>query len=95
MRNSTTFKLITSFILGVTVASGFAIANPSSVPVVKACVDNRTKALFISNNGNCPKGRSAVDIGATGANVKSIAQLVSPSVVSIKVTSATGGSGTG
>ena len=95
MRNSTTFKLITSFILGVTVASGFAIANPSSVPVVKACVDNRTKALFISNNGNCPKGRSAVDIGATGANVKSIAQLVSPSVVSIKVTSAMGGSGTG
>jgi putative serine protease PepD len=95
MRNSTTFKVITSFVLGVTAASGFAIANPSSVPVVKACVDNRTKALFISNNGNCPKGRSAVDIGATGANVKSIAQLVSPSVVSIKVTSAMGGSGTG
>ena len=95
MRNSTTFKVITSFVLGATAASGFAIANPSSVPVVKACVDNRTKALFISNNGNCPKGRSAVDIGATGANVKSIAQLVSPSVVSIKVTSAMGGSGTG
>jgi putative serine protease PepD len=90
MRNSTTFKLITSFILGVTVASGFAIANPSSVPVVKACVDNKSKALFISNNGSCPKGRSAVDIGATGANVKSIAQLVS-----IKVTSTMGGSGTG
>jgi hypothetical protein len=45
MRNSTTFKVITSFVLGVTAASGFAIANPSSVPVVKACVDNRTKAL--------------------------------------------------
>jgi len=95
MRNSTTFKVITSFILGVAVASGFAIANPSSVPVVKACVDNKSKALFISNNGNCPKGRSAVDIGATGANVKSVAQLVSPSVVSIKVTSAMGRSGTG
>ena len=44
MRNSTTFKVITSFLLGVTVASGFAFANPSSVPVVKACVDNKSKA---------------------------------------------------
>ena len=95
MRRSGAFKLLTGFVLGVTVASGFAIANTSSVPVVKACVDNRTKALFISNNGSCPKGRSAVDIGSTGANVKSIAQLVSPSVVSIQVRSATGAAGTG
>jgi putative serine protease PepD len=50
--------------------------------------------LYISSNGSCPKGRSAIDIGATGANVKSIAQLVSPSVVSIEVTAASG-SGTG
>jgi putative serine protease PepD len=95
MKNTTTFKVITAFILGVTVAGAFAIANTSSVPVVKACVDNKTKALFIANNGNCSKGRSAIDIGATGANVKSIAQLISPSVVSIKVTTASAGSGTG
>lgn len=43
-----------------------------------ASVDNKSKALFISNNGSCPKRRSAFDIRATGANVKSIAQLVSP-----------------
>ena len=96
MRNSTTFKVITSFVLGVTAASGFAIANPSSVPVVKACVDNKTKALYASSNGSCAKGRSAIDIGATGANVKSIAQVVSPSVVSIKITSLAGdGTGSG
>jgi putative serine protease PepD len=95
MKTTTTFKVITAFVLGVTVAGGFAVANTSSVPVVKACVDNKTKALFIANNGSCPKGRSAIDIGSTGANVKSIAQLISPSVVSIKLTSASAGSGTG
>ena len=91
---STAFKVLTGFIMGATVVAGFAIANPFTTPVVKACVDNKTKALFLSSNGSCPKGRSAIDIGATGANVKSIAQLVSPSVVSIKVTAASG-SGTG
>jgi putative serine protease PepD len=66
------------------------------VPVVKACIDNKSKALFASTNGSCPKGRSAIDIGATGANVKSIAQLVSASVVSIKVSTTLGsGSGSG
>jgi putative serine protease PepD len=91
---STAFKVLIGFILGATVVGGFAIANPFTTPVVKACVDNKTKALYISSNGSCPKGRSAIDIGATGANVKSIAQLVSPSVVSIEVTAASG-SGTG
>ncbi len=95
MRRGSIFKVLTGFVIGVSVASGFAIANNPSVPVVKACVDNKSKALFISNNGSCPKGRSAVDIGATGANVKRIAQLISPSVVSINVTGALGGSGTG
>ena len=73
---------------------GFAVAQNSQVPIVKACVDNKTSALFASSNGNCPKGRTAIDIGSTGANVKSIAQLVSPSVVSISVTATLGG-GTG
>ena len=95
MPRSSIFKVLTGFVIGVSVASGFAIANNPSVPVVKACVDNKSKALFISSNGSCPKGRSAVDIGATGANVKSIAQLISPSVVSINVTGTSSGSGTG
>jgi putative serine protease PepD len=95
MHRGSIFKVLTGFVIGVSVASGFAIANNPSVPIVKACVDNKSKALFISSNGSCPKGRSAVDIGATGANVKSIAQLISPSVVSINVTGTSSGSGTG
>ena len=91
---STFFKVLAGFVIGATVVGGFAIAANTNVSIVKACVDNKSKALYLSTNGNCPKGRSAVDIGATGANVKSIAQLVSASVVSIEVSSLTG-SGTG
>jgi len=93
---STLLKVLTGFIIGATAVGGYAIAVPSNVPVVKACVDNKTKALYASSNGNCAKGRSTIDIGATGANVKSIAQLVSPSVVSIEITSLAGnGTGSG
>ena len=93
---STLLKVLTGFIIGATAVGGYAIAVPSNVPVVKACVDNKTKALYASSDGNCAKGRSAIDIGATGANVKSIAQLVSPSVVSIEITSLAGnGTGSG
>jgi len=93
---STLLKVLTGFIIGATAVGGYAIAVPSNVPVVKACVDNKTKAIYASSDGNCAKGRSAIDIGATGANVKSIAQLVSPSVVSIEITSLAGnGTGSG
>jgi len=87
-------KVFVGFVIGAVTVSGFAVANTASVPIVKACVDNKTKALFVSTNGSCAKGRTAIDIGATGANVKSIAQLVSPSVVSLEVSGFTG-SGTG
>jgi len=93
---SSAMKLLIGFIIGAITVGGYAIAIPNNVPVVKACIDNKTKALFVSTNGSCPKGRSPIDIGATGANIKSIAQLVSPSVVSIKVSSSTdSGSGSG
>jgi putative serine protease PepD len=93
---SSILKVLIGFVIGVTAVGGFAIAANTNVPIVKACVDNKSKALYLSTNGNCPKGKSAVDIGATGANIKSIAQLVSPAVVSIKVSSVSGsGSGSG
>ena len=89
-------KLFLGFVIGAVSVGGLAVANNPSVPVVKACIDNKTKALFASTNGSCPKGRSSIDIGATGANVKTIAQIVSASVVSIKVTTTLGsGSGSG
>jgi len=95
MRNGFS-KVAIGFIIGAVSVGGFAVANNQNVPLVKACIDNKSKALFASTNGSCPKGRSAIDIGATGANIKSIAQLVSPSVVSLKVTSPRGsGSGSG
>jgi putative serine protease PepD len=83
-------KYLIGFVIGAVTVSGFAVANTNNVPVVKACIDNKSKALFASNNGSCGKGRSSIDIGATGANIKSIAQLVSSSVVSLKVTSPRG-----
>ncbi|MFM8671770.1 MAG: S1C family serine protease, partial [Candidatus Nanopelagicus sp.] len=86
--------VLIGFVIGAVFVGGYAIATPNNVPVVKACIDNKTKALYASTNGSCAKGRSAIDIGATGANVKSIAQLVSPSVVSSEVT-ALSGNGTG
>ena len=90
------YKVLTGFVIGVLTVGGYAVANTSNVPVVKACIDNKTKALYASNNGSCAKGRSAIDIGATGANVKSIAQIISPSVVSIEITSIAGnGTGSG
>ena len=90
------YKYLTGFVVGVVSVGGYAVANTNNVPIVKACIDNKTKALYASTNGSCAKGRSAIDIGATGANVKSIAQLVSPSVVSIEVTSSAGnGTGSG
>ena len=93
---STVVKVFVGFLIGAVSVGGLAIANTPSVPVVKACMDNKSKALFVSTNGSCTKGRTAIDIGATGANVKSIAQLVSPSVVSLEVNSiAGGGSGSG
>jgi putative serine protease PepD len=89
-------KVLIGFIIGAVTVGGYAIATPNNVPVVKACIDNKTKALYASTNGSCAKGRSSIDIGATGANVKSIAQLVSPSVVSVQVTSIAGnGTGSG
>ena len=91
---SSIVKVLIGFVIGATTVGGFAVATTTSVPVVKACVDNKTNALFASANGACAKGRTAIDIGATGANVKSIAQLVSPSVVSLEV-SGISGSGTG
>ena len=60
---SSAMKLLIGFIIGAITVGGYAIAIPNNVPVVKACIDNKTKALFVSTNGSCPKGRSPIDIG--------------------------------
>lgn len=88
-------KVIGGFIAGAALAGTIATAATSpSTGTLKACADNRTQALFLSTTGTCAANRTLVEIGGNGMNTKAIASLVTPSVVSISVTTASGG-GTG
>ncbi len=87
-------KIGIGFLLGATIAGGVATAVSPSSPAIKACVDNKTAAMYYSADGNCAKTRTAVDLGTGNFSVKAIAAAVTPSVVSINVQSALG-SGTG
>ncbi len=91
---STGMKIGVGFLLGAFVVGGVATAVTSTTVAVKACVDNRTQAMYLSTDGTCSKRRTLVDLGTGGMNVKAIAAAVTPSVVSVNVTSASG-SGTG
>ena len=95
MRFKNPAKVITAFVAGAIIAGGVATAAttaPSSV--ITACADKRTGALFISSTGTCSATRTLVEIGSNGMNTKAISALVTPTVVSIAVTS-TEGSETG
>lgn len=88
-------KVIGAFIAGAALAGSIATAATNSTSgTLKACADNRTQALFLSTTGSCPSSRTLVEIGGNAMNTKAIASLVTPSVVSISVTTASGG-GTG
>ncbi len=87
--------IISAFLAGALIAGGVATAastSPSSV--ITACADKRTGALFLSSTGTCSSSRNLIEIGGTGLNAKAISALVTPTVVSISVTSSQG-SGTG
>lgn len=94
---SRTGKFIAAFVAGAAIAGSIAtaaITQPTGS--VKACADNRTGALFLSSNGTCTTGRTLIEIGGNGMNTKTISSLVTPSVVSIAVTTSSGsGSGSG
>ena len=95
MRVKSPAKIISAFLAGAIIAGGVATAattSPSSV--ITACADKRTGALFLSSTGTCSTNRTLVEIGSSGLNAKAISALVTPTVVSISVTS-TLGSGTG
>ena len=95
MRVKSPAKLISAFLAGAIIAGGVATAAttaPSSV--ITACADKRTGALFLSPTGTCSTNRTLVEIGSNGMNTKAISALVTPTVVSISVTSPDG-SGTG
>lgn len=91
---STFSKVMIGFLAGALVAGGVAVAvTPKSTPT-KVCVDKRTKAIYASTDGSCAKSRTLMEIAGSDLNIETIATLVSPSVVSISVTTPTGG-GTG
>jgi len=95
MRVKGSTKVASAFLAGALIAGGVATAattSPSSV--ITACADKRTGALFLSSTGTCSTNRTLVEIGSNGMNTKAISALVTPTVVSISVTSAEG-SGTG
>lgn len=94
VNRSSGMKISIGFLLGVTIAGGVATAVAPVSPAIKACVDNRTSVMYYSASGSCAKSRTLVDLGTGGFSVKAIAAAATPSVVSIYVTTATGG-GTG
>ena len=91
----TPMKVTAAFFAGIFIAGGVATAaNNSTVSSVIVCADNRTQALTLAKTGTCPANKTAIEIGSNSINAKSISALVTPSVVSISVRTATGG-GTG
>ena len=89
---STSLKVGVGFLLGATIVGGVATAVTPSSPALKACVDNRTAAMYYSADGTCVKTRTLVDLGTgSSMSVKTVAAAATPSVVSVDVTTATGG----
>jgi putative serine protease PepD len=89
--------IVAAFLSGAVIAGSIATAsNTSQTGGIKACVDKRTQAIFLSPNGTCASSRTLVEIGGNGMNTKAISSLVTPSVVSISVVTNSGsGSGSG
>jgi putative serine protease PepD len=101
---TTTAKVTLGFVLGASAVGGAAsAAGIFGGNVTTACVDNRTNAIYASVNGSCPSTRTAVTLGAPSTSssnssalpavtsIKSIVAKVSPSVVTVNVTAASGG----
>jgi len=92
---TTTAKVTLGFVLGAGIVGGVATAAGTfSNPVVNACVDNKTGAIFASPTGTCSSIRTPVTLGTLATNsssIKTIVQKVSPAVVTVKVTVGTGG----
>ena len=95
MKFQGTQKVAAGFIAGALITGGIATAATSNSDTVQACVDTRTQAMYLAVNGACSKTRTLVDLSSgSGIDAKSVAAAVTPSVVSIAVTTRTGG-GTG
>lgn len=90
-------KFVAAFAAGIALAGTVATAATTPTSLVTACADNKTKVLTLATNATCRSGSTAVVIGGgatTTMDAKTIASLVTPTVVSIEVTTSAGG-GTG
>jgi len=93
MKFQGTQKVAAGFIAGVLITGGIATAATSNSGSVQACVSKSNQAMYLAVNGTCPSSRTLVDLSSgTGIDAKSVAAAVTPSVVSISVTTRTGGS---
>jgi len=95
-------KIALGFALGSVVVGGVATAaGVLGTNVVKACVDNKTNAIYASPTGTCTATRTLVNLGAPATtnsplmSLSSIVSKVSPSVVTINVSTTNGGGDTG
>ena len=95
-------KISLGFALGSIVVGGVATAAGTlGSNVVKACVDNRTNAIYASPTGTCSSTRTLVNLGAPSTStsalvsLSSVVQKVSPTVVTINVSTNNGGGDTG
>mgnify|MGYP003704040899 CR=1 FL=1 len=92
--NSTFAKVGAGFAAGAILVGGISNAATSPTVGAKACVDNRTGAMYLAKSATCPSGRTLTAISGDSIDVGAIASIATPSVVSIaeRVIS---GSGTG
>lgn len=91
---TTAAKIGIGFAAGAVLVGGISDASTSPTPGAKACVYTKTNAMFLAKGATCPAGQVLTSISGDSIDVRAIAALATPSVVSISVRSASGG-GTG
>ncbi len=96
--DSSAAKVGAGFISGAILMGGLigGISDAAINPTVgvKACVNNKTGAMFLAKGASCPSGQTLTSISGGTIDVTAIASLATPSVVSIAVRTPSG-SGTG
>ena len=54
-------KVVGAFVAGIALAGTLATAATTQTSgSIKACVNNRTQALYLSANGTCPSSRTLI-----------------------------------
>jgi len=59
-------RAVVAFIAGMAIAGGGAYAVTSNSPKISACVDNRTKVMYLTEKTRCPVGRTLVSWNVAG-----------------------------